>query len=405
MTKSKLQEKLCEQLQRSDLKPVVDNFVGKLVRYNPDLKNDAESIAEYLTVGQGDRHLHVAQFLTAVESFGPSKPKQSAIQDLLGYLLQTLVRRYCEESDQGLTHIQVEKLQTVKLVGASRTSVPYLPNYINSKDHAEHENGQKNDRFQNIGQHFPIEGGLDEAAKCNEIANALLPLFGYSSDAEVSNPLELLIDNLSAYIDAPENSPLQALYLEKESKHNPLHIDSIAAKFLQDLDQLLWVYVYGGGINNAQDWLYTSETKIEGLVNRYERQSKSETPQETKEEDQMKPGQVISGNNNTVNNNYGIQENTQIGQGNIKINQTDIKQLQDHLDEVIKTAHDANDINESQCADINQVIKDIKQEIQKQKVDGSILVKAKTDLESFKEILSISGGVASIIQLLAMILG
>lgn len=408
MSKFKLQEKLCEQLQRSDLKPVVDCFIGKLIRDNSGLRNDPKSIAEYLTSGQGDRHLQVAQFLTAVESSGSSRPKQSAIQDLFSYLLQTLVRKYREENDQGLSRVQVEELQTVKLVGSTRTSVSFLPSYIKSTAHVEHENSQKNDKFQNIGEYIPIGGGFDEKTKCDEIATALLPLFGYPSDENISNPLKRLLANLSAYSDAPENSPLQALYIEKSSGHNPLQIEFVATKLLHDLDQLLWIYVYGG--DNAQDWLYTSETKIEGLVNRYERQSEPETLQETKENLLMKQkshtsfGNVGEGAIVTVVN--GTQKDSQIGSGNTKISEANFEKLKHHIDAVKRIAQSAEDVEKSQYVKISNVINIIEQELQKESnLDIDKLKGARKELDDFKDVLSIGGGIASITQLLTMILG
>lgn len=227
----KLRSNLTEQLKCADLNAIVDDFIGRLLDDNANLSKNTETIANYLVTGNGDRHRQIAQFLSAVSAVkdnqqSQSKARASAVEQMLAYLLQTLVRQYKHENDHGLTQIPVENIQTAELVGASRTSTPHIPDY--AKQGLEHKNGQRNSRFEYIGDYLPVEGECNEEVLCEKIAANLLITLGYPETTHSKDCLQRLSDYLSAFSDAPENAPLQALYSKKDDTHNPLHVDCVA---------------------------------------------------------------------------------------------------------------------------------------------------------------------------------
>lgn len=268
---NKLKQKLIEQFQRSELTIVIDRFFDSLIKEQPHLQCNGEAIAHYLVSGQGDRHMHVAKFLSALNQARKEKViNELAGEALFSYLLQIVVRKNCESDDQGLTRVQVDNLEAVRLIGASRTAASYPPGQ------AEHVNGQKDPFSRNIGRYFPEPGVLDEVAVCNQIAKDLLIDLGYSGKLDDSEDfMERLSGILSAYIDAPENAPVQMLYLPQTAEHNPLHIRSIADTFRAKLNHLIWIYIYGG--NDAEAWLHIKESNLDGLIDRYRRE-KSGSP-------------------------------------------------------------------------------------------------------------------------------
>ncbi|SNX59642.1 hypothetical protein SAMN06296273_1082 [Nitrosomonas ureae] len=401
----KLRTKLIEQLKKAELKQIVNVFIDALIVTNPSLKRDTEEIATYLVSGQSDRHLQIAQYLTAVKSSpNPSQLTQSGTEQLFGYLLQTLVRKNCESNDNGLTKIAVRNNETAKMIGASRTTYSYLPIY--DENQREHKNGQKDPFSQNIDYYFPETGELNEASICNQIAKDLLISLGHSSDRSNSkeNPLESLIGILSAYSDKPENAPIQALYLKNNANHNPLHIRSVADQFRQRLDGLIWMYVYGE--NKSEDWLHTSEAKLEGLMERYIwekselRSLQRSSPEEATMNSKFNLGNF--GDHATVNIVTGTQTDAHVGHNTHQFTPQVSDQLQRLLTEVIQEADKRDEINKAQFAELSQAINQIRTEIQKQQnPDSNVLSKTKIILEGFRTAEGIGTSVEKIITLLA----
>ncbi len=261
----KLKQKLIEQFQRSELKTVIESFFDNLIKDEPHLLRDDEAIADYLVAGSGDRHLHVAKFLSALSRARKgSAINELANEELFSYLLQIVVRKNREIDDQGLTRVPVESIEALKLIGASRTTTRFTPGQM------DHVNGQKDPFSRNIGHYFPESGELNEIAVCNHIAKDLLMSLGYSGKLDESEDLmERLSGELMGYIDEPGNSPVQLLYLSQTAEHNPLHIRSIADTFREKLNNLIWIYIYGG--NDPDAWLHVKESNLEGLINRFGR--------------------------------------------------------------------------------------------------------------------------------------
>lgn len=261
----KLKQKLIEQFQRSELKTVTERFFDSLIKDEPQLLRDDEAIADYLVAGSGDRHMHVAKFLSALSCARKgSVVSELANEELFSYLLQIVVRKNCEIDDQGITRVPVVSIEALKLIGASRTTTKFTPGQM------DHVNGQKDPFSRNIGHYFPESGELNEIAVCNHIAKDLLLSLGYSEKLDESEDLmERLSGELMGYIDEPGNSPVQLLYLSQTAEHNPLHIRSIADTFREKLNNLIWIYIYGG--NDSDAWLHVKESNLEGLINRFGR--------------------------------------------------------------------------------------------------------------------------------------
>ena len=404
---NKLIKNINEQLQRPDLSQVVEIFIQKLTQGNSNLKTDPISIAKYLVFGEEDRHLHVAQFLTALQESDINPSLDSPEKVLLSYLLQTLVRKFCDENDKGVSRIHLDKPQSVELVSASRNSAVHIPNY--SENTREYQNGQKDSKFQNVGHFIPETGEFDEQAICQNIAKDLLITLGISANSDSTDCLTALSGYLSAYKDEPGNAPLQTIYLKQNAGHNPLQIKTVADIFQERLGKLLWLYIYGG--KNSKDWLHTTEDELEGLVQRYEQQNKSElysAQQKPTGESLMKPEINIENTDGNVNVNIvsGTQKGSQVGQGNIQLSNADIEQLLQLLEQLRHNAEQDDGLGKKEYADINQATEDIKTEIQKnQSADKNVLTKAKEVLEGFNDVASIAGSVEKITQLLLPFLG
>ena len=172
---------------------------------------------------------------------------------------------------------------------------------------------------------------------------------------------------------------------------------------------MLWIYIYGG--KSAEDWLHTTEGKLEMLVQRYEQQNKSElysAQQKTIEESLMQPEINIENTDGNVNVNIvsGTQKGSHVGQGNIQLSNEDLAQLQQLVEQLRHNAEHDDGLSKKEYADINQATEDIKTEIQKnQSADKNVLTKAKQVLEGFKDVASIAGSIEKITQLLLPFLG
>ncbi len=273
----KLIQRLTEQLKHPDIEPIVLTFTGKLREDFPDLPQELESVASHLVIGDGNRNKQVAQFLASAQHL-TDKSNEEPVKSLMAYLLQILVRKCHEEDEQGLTRIPVEEIHSVKLVGATRTTFPYIP--IGSPtENQEHENGQRNAAFQNIGKFIPETGELENVDTiCQEIAYELLLSLGELPKTNKSTSLDELKKQLSAYRYDPENSPVQGIYVKHEIKHNPINIDGVASNLRKVLGDLLWIYIYGG--QDSGQWLYAEEGEIHGLISRYNREIKKEPSQQ-----------------------------------------------------------------------------------------------------------------------------
>jgi hypothetical protein len=404
----KLTKRLADQLKRAELEPISTSFANKLREDFPGLPQNWDSIASYLVMGQGDRHKQIQQFLSSAKEYSADKSMEKPIKNLMAYLLQILVRKCHEEDDKGLTRIPVDQIHSVKLVGATRITFPHIPN-VSPTDNQEHENGQKNASFQNIGHFLPETGELENVDKvCQAIAYELLLGLGESPVTSDNESLDKLRHILSAYSYDPENAPIQGLYVKQGSGHNPLQIDAVASGLRKVLGDFLWVYIYGG--SDPSEWLYAEEGVIEGLISRYNRDvvKQKQTQQNPTQANNMNTGINLSniGSNTIVNIVPGTQTNSQVGQGNIQISAKDTEQLLQLLNRLKSSAAQANDVSKQDYAVIDKTTKDIETEIQKKSgADKSVLTRAKEALSTFKDIASIAGSVEKISELLLPFLG
>jgi hypothetical protein len=404
----KLIERLAEQLKRVEIESIASSFANKLREDCPNLPQDWDNVARHLVMGSGDRHKQIAQFLTAVQLAQPSKTiNEDAIKNLMSYLLQTLVRQCYGEGDKGLTRIAVDKTQSVELIGAARTTSTHIPNKLGR---VEHQNGQKDNLFQNVGKFFAETGEIENPDNiCQTMAQELLFHLGLTEAAKAKNALNELEGHLSAFVDDPANAPIQGLYVKQGIGHNPLTIDAVAERLRETLGDLIWLYEYGG--QSYDQWLHTKEEKIVGLITRYDSlvaPKFTPTQQSSTQENNMNSGFTIGniGENAIVNIVPGTQKNAQIGQGNIQIFEKDAEQLLQLLKQLKSTADQDAEVGKQDYAVINQATQEIETEIQKKGgADKSVLTKAKAALSSFKDVASIAGSVEKITELLLPLLG
>lgn len=166
----KLVARLAEHLQSADLAPISQSFVNKLRSDYPELPDDFIGVARYLVMGQDDRFRQIAHFLTAAQAAKPEKSLQQPFNKTIAYLLQIVVKKCYEESDQGKSRVLVDDVKTVQLLAATRNTVPLIPDAPSSDD-LDYENGQKDEQFRNIGMFIPPTGILEDVDKiCEDIA-------------------------------------------------------------------------------------------------------------------------------------------------------------------------------------------------------------------------------------------
>ena len=275
----KLIRLLAKQFNEVELKPIASSYASKLREDFPELpQDDWDSIARYLVTGQGDRYRQIAQFLSVAQKYAIEPSAEEPIKKVMAYLLQILVRKCHEETDKGLSHVPVDNVKSVKLVAAARTTVPHIP--VDSGT-LEHENGQKNEQFRNMGIFIPETGQLQDVNEiCQVIVNELLKGLEKEPDTNDKDAFKTLKSQLKAYSPDPENAPVQGLYVKKGVGHNPLQRDdvaeAVAANLREKLGDFLWIYIYGG--QDSSQWLYAEEDDIDGLISRYHRDVVKQKP-------------------------------------------------------------------------------------------------------------------------------
>lgn len=401
---NRLKQKLIEQFKKPELKPIVDAYLEALRTITVPLSGDIETVVHSLVAGNNNRYLHIQEFLSVIEEGKNRSPStDQTLEELLGYLLQILIQKNCEEKDNGLSETPVAEIETAKLIGASRTTYSYVPTF--NENLKEHQNGKKDPFSNNIGLYIPESGECHETAICNIIAHDLLASLGHSNPFnKTDNALARLRGLLKAYSNKPENAPIQALYLEHNDKHNPLHIQSVADKFRTELDGLIWLYRYGGKEDN--NWLHTSEPDLIGLIDRYESEKlKSDIdPLAAKEHSAMNSKINLSniGDNATVNIVTGEQSGSHVGHNNVQINPEIAGQLQQLLADILQQARTQRQLDAQQFNELSQAINQLRTEIgKKQNPNNTVLAKARSVLEGFKTVEGISTSIEKIIKLLA----
>jgi hypothetical protein len=221
----KLIQRLAKQFNEVELKPIAISYASKLREDFPGLPQDWDSIARYLVTGPGDRQMQIAQFLAVAQDNKIESSSEEPLKNFMAYLLQILVRKCQEETDKGLSHVPVDNVKSVKLVAAARTTVPHIP--VDSGT-LEHENGQKNEHFRNMGIFIPETGQLEDVNEiCQVIVKELLKGLEKETDTNDNDLFAILKGQLRAYRPIPEKAPVQGLYVKKGIGYNPLQWDSV----------------------------------------------------------------------------------------------------------------------------------------------------------------------------------
>ncbi len=400
MTKSKLKDNLCEQLQRNDLKPVVDSFIKKLELPGSDLEENYQNFAEYLINEQRtdeERLETIIHFLQTVDQYSRSQVSIELFYDLFAFLLQTLVHE-CEADDDGIRRLSVNYKSTIKLIYAKEKGVALIPDY--KEENLEFNNGKRNARLENIGDFEPTSGKLTVEAVCEEMAEKIL-LTMQDQHRSPQGPLHTLRGKIVLAKVDPEKSPLHGIYMDEEalSKHS-FNNPEVVKHFIEMTKGRLPIYIYRvkNSSNNKQS-LYVDEEDLRGIFSGdYEIMKIDNVNKYVSEE---KSSENLENNPNHTDNSIHFHVGGDVT-GSITLEQkNNIQQLQQQMKHLMRNTQNASDLSEQQKIEIMNTINVIEQEIQKEHgLDVEKLEGAKEKLRGFLDIVSITGAIASIIGLM-----
>lgn len=413
----KLLAQLGKLFESAELQAITESFVEYLKANRPSLNIDRLNLADYLLSEKDERlrYENVARFFGLVIGRRGDIPCIPPLHKLSGLLLQTLVRKCSGSEDRGFSRLPFENPQTAELVAATRTSSPHLPAY--SAESLDFFNGKRDKYWGYIGTYIPTDGKFTIEEYCQSIAaNLLVAWFDYSPKALPSDPMERLEGLLEPcrYID-PGEIPIHGLYVKKEDTLNSLNVPEIAAKLHETLGDLLWVYQYGKQHepDSDSDWLYTTESKIEGWIREYE-SSVTGTPRQplnrpTEQEQKMGEKKINVGdigNGATVNIFNGEQSSSAIGKGNIVINASQAEHLQSLLDHLKSDAGRSPAVDKLAYAEIAQVTQQVSQELVKpQSGSKTVLQNAIRVLGRFRDLADIAESIDKVTSLLLTLIG
>lgn len=422
--KDKLRLKIEEQLKSPMLQPFVNKYLDKLVEARQVVNREYNSVAEYLVEGQNEGDLRrnpILMFLEVAESCPTNANEIESLYILFSYLLQTLVRKCQDTQDNGFTRLPVNRIGTVELINAARTSTPIIPRY--AEENLEHKNGQRglrDGRLEYLGFYLPETGIVDDVeAVCRSIAKEILISLGESADGHYSDPFELLEGRLSRYDLTPEKAPIHGFYLhEQYAEANPLGISRVAAILTKRTYNRLQVYIYGTSKQDSvEDWIHTKEERIRGLivennkiVESYNLQlfAEKSMPKSSKHKAEKNPkmnnqdiniGHIAAGA--TININTGTQSHSQVGQGNIQLTGPETAQLLQHLAKLRADADQSDDVSKQAYKVITKAADDIENQITRgSTARKTVLTNAKDVLDGFKNIAGIADSIEKITKFL-----
>ncbi|MBX9637826.1 MAG: hypothetical protein K2Q45_09800 [Nitrosomonas sp.] len=406
----KLVNLLTKQFSREELREIVTTFFDELTSSHPDLDfgKSPQQLAEYLVTKQPEGEARLITTGTFLKAAGAIDERTS---DLLGYLLHTLIKN---ENKQGLISLSVNRRQTVELINAARNATPLIPDY--SEKHLEHKNGARNSQFEDISDFVPECGLLEPLGICQAMAAQLLTEIGdpdfINPEKKPDNPLEILNGRLIFNIIDPAKSPLLAILIHKNKfPEHPLYDEQVRERFITSTSGRLPIYVYGVDSSTPPDqYLHVHEDGIRGLllciaVENYHQLNLGKYAAAIGDDMKSKNKAGDFGNNNSYGDNTTIYnivssplQGVQIQRDAIGLGPQSISQLLKQLQEV---ARQDSAINSQRLTELFGAIQTIQAELQKNKnADRGILAKAKTVLETFKDIVSIAGSIQAIIALL-----
>lgn len=406
----KLVNLLTKQFSREELREIVTTFFDELTSSHPDLDfgKSPQQLAEYLVTKQPEGEARLITTGTFLKAAGAIDERTS---DLPGYLLHTLIKN---ENKQGLISLSVNRRQTVELINAARNATPLIPDY--SEKHLEHKNGARNSQFEDISDFVPECGLLEPLGICQAMAAQLLTEIGdpdfINPEKKPDNPLEILNGRLIFNIIDPAKSPLLAILIHKNKfPEHPLYDEQVRERFITSTSGRLPIYVYGVDSSTPPDqYLHVHEDGIRGLllciaVENYHQLNLGKYAAAIGDDMKSKNKAGDFGNNNSYGDNTTIYnivssplQGVQIQRDAIGLGPQSISQLLKQLQEV---ARQDNAINSHRLTELFGAIQTIQAELQKnQNADRGILAKAKTVLETFKDIVSIAGSIQAIIALL-----
>lgn len=402
---------LTKQFNREELCGIVTAFFDELYANQPDLGSSPQQLAEYLVTKQPGGE---ARLITTGAFLKVAGAINEQTSDLLGYLLHTLIK---DEKKQGLISLPVNRRQTVELINAAKMTIPLIPDY--SEKHLDHKNGARNSQFEDISDFMPECGLLEPLGICQELAAKLLAEIGdpdfINPEKKPDNPLEILKGRLIFTIVDPAKSPLLAILIHKNKfPEHPLYDEHVREQFIKSTSGRLPIYVYGADSSTSPDqYLHVHEEAIRGLllciaVENYHQLNLEKYAMSIGNDRKSDNNTGDIGNNNRFGDNTTInyvvnstQQGVQIQRDAIGIDSHTINQLLQHFTKLQEVARQDNAINSQRLTELFGAIQTIQAELQKnQNADRGILAKAKTVLETFKDIVSIAGSIQAIIALL-----
>lgn len=306
----------------------------------------------------------------------------------------------------------------MELINAAKKTIPFIPDY--SEKHVDHKNGARNSQFEDISDFMPESGLLEPLGVCQALAAQLLAEIGdpdfINPDKKSDNPLETLKGRLIYNIVDPSKSPLLAVLIHKNKfPEHPLYDVQTQDQFIKSTDGKLPIYVYGADSSTPSDqYLHAHEEAIRGLliciaVENYHQLNLEKYATTIGNDMKSKNTTGGFGNNNNFQGdttiNYIVNSPLQDVKIQRDLNYIDpklINQLLQHITKLQEDARKDNAINSQRLTELFGAIQTIQEELQKnQKADRGILAKAKTVLETFKDIASIAGSIQAIIALLS----
>jgi len=409
----KLVNLLTKQFSREELREIVTTFFDELTSSHPDLDfgKSPQQLAEYLVTKQPEGE---ARLITTGAFLKVAGAINEQTSDLLGYLLHTLIK---DEKKQGLISLPVNRRQTVELINAAKMTIPLIPDY--SEKHLDHKNGARNSQFEDISDFMPECGLLEPLGICQELAARLLAEIGdpdfINPEKKPDNSLEILNGRLIFTIVDPAKSPLLAILIHKNKfSEHPLYDEHVREQFIKSTSGRLPIYVYGADNSTPPDqYLHVHEEAIRGLllciaIENYHQLNLEKYAMSIGNDRKSDNNTGDIGNNNRFGDNTTInyvvnstQQGVQIQRDAIGIDSHTINQLLQHFTKLQEVARQDNAINSQRLTELFGAIQTIQAELQKnQNADRGILAKAKSVLETFKDIVSIAGSIQAIVALL-----
>ncbi len=394
--KIKLKKKLSEQFEEPALKSCLERFTDNLTQEKSELSQKPAKLADFLVDGDFDKHEQIVLFLDAISEIQPYAEHRvflDKIQDAFALLLQTLVRKNEDGNHQGFTVLPVKNRSSVETIGASRNSIPHLPELPEFKE--EFENGKRDRNLKVTGVFFPEEGGLNCKSICETIARELLSNLR-NINGDITDPINKLNGHLNSY--PLHKKPLEVVYINPGKQSEIESMIAVTEKLHTYLREKVWFYIYGEEAHTrlqqtSDDWLHSTEDDLWGLLSNFDeyRQIKR-----LKEKEDKTLNKIKQNNSGQSRDNYQA-ETINIIQFNV--DQTQLNQLKGQIKETREIAGNAKDVGKAEFLALNQALDIIEKQVDNPTaVDQTALEKSQETLSGLVDISSLAVNIQTILN-------